>query len=360
MQAFADVKDNCDSGQFMAIQKAAAVALDDATIPVAVRTKYERRLKKLVAMLSRVGFDCRMPGGIVFPVHPQPEGDCRRAEIRNGRGGQPISDHRAFDLHGALGRRRRVLAVLGDVRSAGRSGRRCPDGDDRRAAQKDSAGFLNCEATSSIVATSTANVATQRREHEVVSRADALSLVRAVGGGPGLAVRLPRSASVQSGPPAGDDGAVGPLAGSRRRQRRRFNFYGPLATSIFLIGWGTGGLAFGVLGDRIGRAKTMLWTILLYSLFTGLSALSVGFWDFAFYRFLTGLGVGGEFAVGVALVAEVMPNTARPYALGLLQALSAVGNASAALINIGTGHRRRAMALSRIGPSAGIRYMPGG
>jgi MFS family permease len=114
-------------------------------------------------------------------------------------------------------------------------------------------------------------------------------------------------------------------------------FYGPLATSIFLIGWGTGGLAFGVLGDRIGRAKTMLWTILMYSAFTGLSAFSVGFWDFAFYRFLTGLGVGGEFAVGVALVAEVMPNNARPYALGLLQALSAVGNASAALINIALG-----------------------
>ena len=81
----------------------------------------------------------------------------------------------------------------------------------------------------------------------------------------------------------------------------------------------------------------MLLTILVYSAFTGLSALSTGFWDFAFYRFLTGLGVGGEFAVGVALVAEVMPNTARPYALGLLQALSAVGNASAAVINIALG-----------------------
>ncbi|HEY4308188.1 MAG TPA: MFS transporter [Pirellulales bacterium] len=113
--------------------------------------------------------------------------------------------------------------------------------------------------------------------------------------------------------------------------------YGGYATSIFLIGWASGGLAFGVLGDRIGRAKTMLLTILIYSLFTGLSAFSRGFWDFAFYRFLTGLGVGGEFAVGVALVAEVMPDTARPYALGLLQALSAVGNITAALINIGLG-----------------------
>jgi MFS family permease len=78
----------------------------------------------------------------------------------------------------------------------------------------------------------------------------------------------------------------------------------------------------------------MLLTILIYSLCTGLSALSVGFWDFAFYRFITGLGVGGEFAVGVSLVAEVMPDRARPFALGLLQALSAVGNVIAALISM--------------------------
>lgn len=113
--------------------------------------------------------------------------------------------------------------------------------------------------------------------------------------------------------------------------------YGGYATSIFLVGWATGGLAFGALGDRIGRARTMMWTILIYSLCTGLSALSVGFWDFAFYRFLTGLGVGGEFAVGVTLVAEVMPARARPFALGLLQALSAVGNITAALVSLGLG-----------------------
>ena len=88
--------------------------------------------------------------------------------------------------------------------------------------------------------------------------------------------------------------------------------YSGYATAIFLIGWATGGLTFGVLGDRMGRAKTMMWTILIYSLCTGLSALSVGFWDFALYRFLTGLGVGGEFAVGVALVAEVMPESSPP------------------------------------------------
>ena len=112
------------------------------------------------------------------------------------------------------------------------------------------------------------------------------------------------------------------------------DFYGGISTSIFLIGWATGGLGFGIMGDRVGRAKTMLLTILLYSLFTGLSALSWDPWSFAIFRFLTGLGVGGEFAVGVALVAEVMPVRARPFALGLLQALSAVGNISAAMISL--------------------------
>ncbi|MCZ7640899.1 MAG: MFS transporter [Verrucomicrobia bacterium] len=113
--------------------------------------------------------------------------------------------------------------------------------------------------------------------------------------------------------------------------------YGGYATAIFLVGGAAGGLGFGILGDRIGRARTMLLTILIYSICTGLSAASVGFWDFAFYRFLTGLGVGGEWAVGVALVAETMPDRARPYALGLLQTLSTVGNVTAALISMSMG-----------------------
>ena len=110
--------------------------------------------------------------------------------------------------------------------------------------------------------------------------------------------------------------------------------YGGYATSVFLIGWGTGGLLFGVLGDLLGRVRSLMLTILLYSLFTGLSSLSTSVLDFSVYRFLTGLGVGGEFAVGVSLVAEVMPDRARPFALGLLQALSAVGNVTAALVGI--------------------------
>jgi len=107
-----------------------------------------------------------------------------------------------------------------------------------------------------------------------------------------------------------------------------------VSTMIFMLGWATGGLIFGVLGDILGRVKTLIITILMYSAFTGLSAISTGVWDFCFYRFLTGLGVGGEFAVGVALVAETMPERARASALGWLQASSAIGNCMAAIISM--------------------------
>lgn len=143
------------------------------------------------------------------------------------------------------------------------------------------------------------------------------------------------------GSPAG--GAAGLAVAVARAQvpsaeirpvRNRVDGYAGYATAIFLIGWATGGVAFGVLGDRIGRARTMVLTILVYSICTGLSALSWDFWSFAFFRFLTGLGVGGEFAVGVALLAEVMPDRARPFAIGWLQSLSAVGNITAAVLSI--------------------------
>jgi MFS family permease len=113
------------------------------------------------------------------------------------------------------------------------------------------------------------------------------------------------------------------------------------STMIFMIGWALGGVVFGILGDRLGRAKTMVITILLYSGFTGLSYFSRSVWHFNIYRFLCSLGVGGQFAVGVSLVAEVMPDRARPRALGILQALSTVGNMLAALAGIGLGQLER-------------------
>ena len=83
VQAFADVKDNSDSGQFMAIQHAAAAALDDATIPQKIQAKYRRRMKKLVAALGKVGFQAKMPGGSYFLYVKAPKG-CGDRSFANG------------------------------------------------------------------------------------------------------------------------------------------------------------------------------------------------------------------------------------------------------------------------------------
>lgn len=74
VRAFADVKDNCDSGQFLAIQRAAIAGLDDPEIPRRIRAKYQRRMEKLVATLRRCGFHCDMPGGTYFLYTPSPKG----------------------------------------------------------------------------------------------------------------------------------------------------------------------------------------------------------------------------------------------------------------------------------------------
>ncbi len=105
---------------------------------------------------------------------------------------------------------------------------------------------------------------------------------------------------------------------------------GTYATSLMLLGWAVGGILFGVMGDKYGRAKTMIITILVYATFTGLCGVAVSWWDFLIYRFLTGMGVGGQFAAGVTLLAESMPDKARPKTLGLLQIVAAACNLLAA------------------------------
>ena len=110
--------------------------------------------------------------------------------------------------------------------------------------------------------------------------------------------------------------------------------FGGYATSSMVIGWATGGLIFGILSDRIGRVKTLVITLFLYAGFTGLSAAAVSWWDFLLYRFLVGLGVGGQFAAAATLVAETMPDRCRAQALGTLQALSAVGNITGSAISL--------------------------
>ena len=107
------------------------------------------------------------------------------------------------------------------------------------------------------------------------------------------------------------------------------------ATFWMLIGWATGGIVFGIMSDRLGRVKTMVVTLLIYSGFTGLSGMARTGTEFVIYRFLVGLGVGGMFGAATTLVAESVPAGFRALALGSLQALSAGGNILGSLISLG-------------------------
>jgi MFS family permease len=74
-----------------------------------------------------------------------------------------------------------------------------------------------------------------------------------------------------------------------------------------LVGAVAGGILFGVLADYVGRVRVLTWTILLFAVFTGLCSLAQGYWDLLAYRTVAGLGLGGEFGIGMALVAEAWP-----------------------------------------------------
>ena len=81
---------------------------------------------------------------------------------------------------------------------------------------------------------------------------------------------------------------------------------GSLATWT-LVGAVVGGILFGMLSDYYGRVRVLTWTILIFAVFTGMCALAQGYWDLVAYRAIAGLGLGGEFGIGMALVAEAWP-----------------------------------------------------
>src|SRR5260221_7676888 len=74
-----------------------------------------------------------------------------------------------------------------------------------------------------------------------------------------------------------------------------------------LVGAVAGGILFGMLSDYYGRVRVLTWTILLFAVFTGLCAFAQGYWDLLVYRTIAGLGLGGEFGIGMALVAGAWP-----------------------------------------------------
>ena len=118
--------------------------------------------------------------------------------------------------------------------------------------------------------------------------------------------------------------ALRELLGSRSSQEN-IGWYGGIILGIFLVGWAVGGVLFGMLADYLGRARTLVITILIYAVFTGLAGLSHSWWELGLYRFLTALGIGGEWAAGATLVAEVWPERLRVKGAGILQSAWAAG-----------------------------------
>ncbi len=119
----------------------------------------------------------------------------------------------------------------------------------------------------------------------------------------------------------GDDSQIGPIFG--------------IIIAVFLAGAATGGVLFGWLGDRIGRVRAMALSILTYSLFTGLCGFAQSTVQLAFLRFVASLGMGGEWALGVALVMEIWPNRSRFLMAGLIGAAANVGYVLVALLGLG-------------------------
>jgi MFS family permease len=100
---------------------------------------------------------------------------------------------------------------------------------------------------------------------------------------------------------------------------------GALINAAFLIGWALGGAFFGRIGDVMGRSRALCLTILCYAGFTGLSAISTEWWHLMVFRFLSALGIGGEWAVGASLLSETWPKRWRPWIAATLQTAVNIG-----------------------------------
>ena len=100
---------------------------------------------------------------------------------------------------------------------------------------------------------------------------------------------------------------------------------GGLLSMSGLLGWAFGGFLFGIIADYIGRVRTLMFSIAIYSVFTALQGLSHGIWDLGLYRFIAGLGTGAELMVGIPLLAETLGETHRAKIAGVMMTGGAIG-----------------------------------
>lgn len=111
--------------------------------------------------------------------------------------------------------------------------------------------------------------------------------------------------------------------------------FGKIVTALFLIGWGLGGLVIGAMGDRYGRVRALTWSILIYSVGTGATALADTADHFLILRVIAGFGIGGIFGLAVAIFADTFSGSTRVAMLAALQVLSVIGNIGAPLAKMG-------------------------
>jgi len=128
-------------------------------------------------------------------------------------------------------------------------------------------------------------------------------------------------------------------------------YYSDSINSVFLVGGAVGGVLFGAIADRFGRTRSMILSILVYSIFTALTAAAQSVWHVAVLRFFVAMGTGGEWAVAAALVAETFPRRARAQASGIFHASSVLGVVAAGVAGMLTGSNWRMAFLLGLGPA---------
>jgi len=122
---------------------------------------------------------------------------------------------------------------------------------------------------------------------------------------------------------------------------KEIGVWGGWALGITLVGWSAGGLIFGMVADRWGRTRTMALTILIYSVFTGLTGMAKTAEQLLVLRFIAALGIGGEWGAGASMIAEVFPKASRAVAAGILQSASGTGFFAAILVEYLVGDNWR-------------------
>jgi MFS family permease len=114
-------------------------------------------------------------------------------------------------------------------------------------------------------------------------------------------------------------------------------WYGAIILGVFMFGWSVGSIVFGFMSDRLGRAATLAASIIVYAVATGMCATAHHWEELALWRFLVGMGIGGEIAVGTVVLGEFWTGSSRSWAMAWMQTSFSFGRIAAGFLNFGSG-----------------------